>query len=95
MNSTIWLLLVVMAILMWSATSLLYKAGIHGDKEEHTCLKYSVCVGAVFFVIAVIYLVIWDEPYTIWESVVRHWPMTAFGIVYADRQHDFLQWLYF
>ena len=83
MNSTIWLLLVVMAILMWSATSLLYKAGIHGDKEEHTCLKYSVCVGAVFFVIAVIYLVIRDEPYTIWESAVRHRPMTAFGIVYA------------
>ena len=34
-NSTIWLLLVVMAILMWAATSLLYKAGVHGDKEEY------------------------------------------------------------
>ena len=37
----------------------------------------------MFFVIAVIYLVIRDEPYTIWDSAVRHWPMTAFGIVYA------------
>ena len=49
MNSTIWLLLVVMAILMWAATSLLYKAGVHGDKEEYICFKYSVCVGIVFY----------------------------------------------
>ena len=83
MNSPIWLLLVAMAILMWSATSLLYKAGVHGGKEEHICLKYSVCVGIVFFVIALVYLVTRDEPYTIWESAVRHWPMTVFGIVYA------------
>ena len=83
MNSPIWLLLVIMAILMWSATSLLYKAGVHGDKEEHICLKYAVCVGIVFLVIALVYLVIRDEPYTIWESAVRHWPMTVFGIVYA------------
>jgi hypothetical protein len=55
-NSTIWLLLVVMAILMWAATSLLYKAGVHGDSEEHICLKYSVCVGTVFFAIALVYV---------------------------------------
>lgn len=29
MDGTIWLLLVIMAILMWAATSLLYKAGAH------------------------------------------------------------------
>ena len=79
----IWLLLVVGAILMWSATSLLYKAGAHDGKEEHICLKYSVCVGLVFFVIAVIYLIIRDEPFSIFESAVRYWPMTVFGIIYA------------
>lgn len=79
----IWLLLVVGAILVWSATSLLYKAGVHDEKEEHICLKYSVCVGLVFFVIAVIYLIIRDEPFSIFESAVRYWPMTVFGIIYA------------
>ena len=72
-----------MAILMWAATSLLYKAGVHGDKEDYICLKYSVCVGTVFFAIALVYLIIRDEPFTIWESAVKYWPMTLFGIVYA------------
>lgn len=79
----IWLLLVVGAILVWSATSLFYKAGVHDGKEEHICLKYSVCVGLVFFVIAVIYLITRDEPFSIFESAVRYWPMTVFGIIYA------------
>lgn len=79
----IWLLLVVSAILMWSATGLLYKAGVHDGKEDYICLKFSVCVGIVFFVIAVVYLIIREEPFSIFESAVRYWPMTAFGIVYA------------
>lgn len=79
----IWLLLVVAAILMWSATGLLYKAGVHDGKEKHICLKYSVCVGIVFFVIAVVYLIIREEPFSIFESAVRFWPMTLFGIVYV------------
>lgn len=68
---------------MWSATCLLYKAGVHDGKEEHICLKFSVCVGIVFFVIALVYLIIRDEPFSIFESAVRYWPMTVFGIVYA------------
>ena len=83
MENTLWLLFVALAIVMWSACSLLYKAGVHGDGEEHVCLKYSVCIGLVFFVIALVYLVSRDEPFTIWESAVRYWPMTVFGIVYA------------
>ena len=79
----IWLLLVVIAILMWSATSLLYKAGVPKDEEEHICLKYSVCIGIVFFVIALVYLIIREEPFTIFESAVRYWPMTVFGVAYA------------
>ena len=83
MNGIIWLLLISMAIIMWASTSLLYKAGIHDGKEPHLCLKYSVCVGMVFFVIALVYLITRDEPFTIWESAARYWPMTAFGLVYA------------
>ena len=83
----IWLLLVFMAILMWSSTSLLYKVGARyfsgGGTDKNICLEYSVCVGIVFFVIALVYLIIRDEPFTIWESAVRFWPMTAFGILYA------------
>ena len=83
LQNTIWLFFIVMAILLWSATSLLYKAGIHGNKEEHICLKYSVCVGLVFFVIAVLHLIIRNESYSIWESAIRYWPMTLFGPIYA------------
>ena len=83
MDKAIWILPVFMAIIMWSATSLLYKAGIRRDREEHICLKYSVCIGIVFFVIALLYLIIRDEPFSIWESAVRYWPMTLFGLVYA------------
>lgn len=78
-----WLLCVILAIAMWAATSLLYKAGIHGGKEKHLCLKYSVCIGMVFFAIAFTYLITRDEPFTIWESAVRYWPMTVFGVVYV------------
>ena len=78
-----WLLCVMLAIVMWSATSLLYKAGIHGGEEKYLCLKYSVCIGMVFFVIAFTYLVTRDEPFTIWESAVRYWPMTVLGVVYV------------
>ncbi|MBR1659462.1 MAG: EamA family transporter [Oscillospiraceae bacterium] len=86
MTNPVWLLFVLFALLMWAATSLLYKVGaknFEGGKEEHICLKFSVCVGMVFFVIALAYLVMREEPFTIWESAVKYWPMTLFGIAYA------------
>ena len=82
MTGFVWLLLVLAAVFLWSVTSLLYKAGAR-ENEEHICLKFSVCVGMVFFVIAFICLITRDEPFTIWESAVRFWPMTLFGIIYA------------
>jgi len=83
MDSFVWIGCSLMAILLWASTSLLYKAGIPKSRESHTCLKYSVSVGLVFFVIAVIYLAMRDAPFTIWESAVRYWPITVFGVVYA------------
>ena len=83
MQSSIWLMSVILAILLWASTSLLYKAGISGNKEEHICLKYSICVGIVFFVIALLYLIIRNENYSIFESAIRYWPMTLFGPIYA------------
>ncbi len=83
MQSSIWLMSVIMAILLWASTSLLYKAGISGNKEEHICLKYSICVGIVFFVIVLLYLIIRNENYSIFESAIRYWPMTLFGPIYA------------
>ena len=82
MEKTMWLMLVVMTILLWSSTSLLYKAGAKDVKEKFICLKYSVCIGMVFFVIAFAYLIIRDESFSIWESVIRYWPMTLYGIAY-------------
>jgi EamA-like transporter family. len=75
------LVLVAAAILMWAATSLLYKVGV--NEEKHICLKFSVCVGIVFFLLALVCLITREESFTIWESAVRFWPMTLFGIIYA------------
>ena len=84
MNRSIWLLFIVLAVILFASTSLLYKAGANGvEKEKHTCLKYSICVGIVFFVIAFLCLITRKESFTIFESAVRFWPMTIFGIVYA------------
>ena len=83
MDNATWLLFVVLTVIAWSATSLLYKAGVRNENEEHICMKYSICIGFVFFVIALVYLIIRDEPFTIWESAIRYWPMTLFGIAYA------------
>ena len=47
MTNPVWLVFVLMAILLWSTTSLLYKAGARDGNESHICLKYSVCVGMV------------------------------------------------
>ena len=83
MNNVIWLSLVLMAILLWSSSGLLCKVGARDGKEPHICLKYAICAGTVFGVIALVYLMERDEPFTIWESAIRYWPMTVFGIVYA------------
>jgi len=78
-----WLILVLLTILLWSASCLLFKAGFIAGDEKYICLKFSVCVGIVFFVIGIIYLIIRDEPFTIWQSALRFWPVPAFGVVYA------------
>jgi drug/metabolite transporter (DMT)-like permease len=83
MTSPVWLFYVLMTIVLWSATSLLYKAGARGEPEEHICLKFSVSVGMVFFVIAIAFLIMREEPFSIWESAAKFWPMTLFGPIYA------------
>ena len=72
MSNITWVFCTVMAILLWAATCLLYKAGIHKESEKYTCLKYSVSIGLVFFAISFVYLIIRDEPFTILESAVRY-----------------------
>ena len=83
MQNTIWLFYVTMAILLWVASCLLYKVGVYDKNEKYVCLKFSICIGLVFFVIALVHLIIRDEKFSIWESAIRYWPMTLFGIVYA------------
>ena len=83
MSSIIWFLCTIVTLFLWSSACLLYKAGIHKEPEDHTCLKYSASVGIIFFMISLVYLIIRDEPFTIWENALRYWPMTLFGIVYA------------
>ena len=78
----IWFIFTLLTVVLWASTSLLYKAGIHKEKEEYTCLKYSVSIGVIFFVIAVAYLIVRHEPFSIWESAIRFWPVTVFAFVY-------------
>lgn len=79
---SIWIVYIIIVILLWAMTGLIYKAGIHKEEEKHTGLKYSVSVGVVFFAISLFYLITRDEPFTIFESAIRYWPMTVFGIIY-------------
>ena len=79
---SMWFVYIILVILLWGATGLIYKAGIHKEPEDHTDIKYSISVGIVFFMISLIYLITRDEPFSIWESAIRYWPMTLFGIVY-------------
>ena len=44
-----WFIFTLLTVVLWASTSLLYKAGIHKEKEEYTCLKYSVSIGVIFF----------------------------------------------
>lgn len=81
MNIT-WFVCIILVVLLWSLTCLIYKAGIHTEPEKHTDIKFSVSVGIVFFVISLIYMITRDEPFSIFESAIRYWPMTLFGIVY-------------
>ncbi len=83
MDKTIWICCTVMAIVLWSTTSLLYKAGIYRENEKFVCLKYTVSVGVVFFIIALGYFLTRHESFSIWESAIRYWPVTIFGFVYA------------
>ena len=78
----IWFVYITIVVLLWGVTGLIYKAGIHKESEDHTAVKYSISVGIVFFIISFIYLIIRDEPFSIWKSAVTYWPMTVFGIVY-------------
>ncbi|MGN0115827.1 MAG: EamA family transporter [Acutalibacteraceae bacterium] len=77
-----WTVLVFACIILWGITSIFYKKGANKD-DKYIHLKFSVIIGMVFFVIALCYIIIRDEPFSIWESAVRFWPVTAFGIIYA------------
>lgn len=77
-----WTICVFVCIALWGVTSIFYKKGADRN-DPYIHLKFSVITGIVFFVIAVCYLFIREEPYSIWESAARFWPVTAFGILYA------------
>lgn len=69
-------------IMLWGVTSIFYKKGADRN-DPYIHLKFSVITGLVFFVIALCYLFTREEPYSIWESAIRFWPVTLFGILYA------------
>lgn len=77
-----WMVYVLLCITLWGITGIFYKKGADiEDKYIH--LKYSIIVGLIFFIIALGYIIVRDEPFSIWESVIRFWPVTLYGIAYA------------
>ena len=77
-----WIIYVIICIALWGITDVLYKKGARKE-EKYIPLKFSIVIGLICFLIALVYLITRDEPFTIWESAVRFWPVTIFGIVYA------------
>ena len=77
-----WIIYVIICIVLWGITDVLYKKGARKE-EKYIPLKFSIVIGLICFLIALVYLITRDEPFTIWESAVRFWPVTIFGIVYA------------
>lgn len=77
-----WASCLLISILLWSVTSIFYKKGAYKD-DRYIHLKFSVITGLLCFIIALCYIVIREESFSIWESAIRFWPMTLFGIIYA------------
>ncbi|MGN1318620.1 MAG: hypothetical protein ACI4VF_06345 [Lachnospirales bacterium] len=77
-----WILYVLSTIILWGITDIFYKKGANKD-DKYMPFKFSVSIGLIFFIISICYIIIRDEPFSIWESTIRFWPMTIFGIIYA------------
>ena len=77
-----WTFFVFVCVSLWGVTSIFYKKGAD-QNDPYIHLKFSVITGLECFIIALVYLFIREEPYSIWESAARFWPLTAFGILYA------------
>lgn len=76
-----WTIFVLLTVVLWGFTDVLYKKG--ADKNDKLVpFKFSVTIGLIFFLITVVYLVSREKPYSIFESALRFWPMTLFGIAY-------------
>lgn len=89
-----WLICILASIILWAFTSILYKKGANKD-DNLIHYKFSIIVGIIFFLIAVIFLIIRDEEISIIESAIHFWPMTLFGIVYAiGNTYTFKGYLY-
>lgn len=76
-----WALTLIISIVLWSFTSIFYKKG--ADKNDpYVRFRFSIVTGIIFFVIAVVYLIIREESFSIWESMIRFWPITLFSLLY-------------
>ena len=77
-----WTIYVLITVILWGFTDVLYKKG--ADKNDKLMpFKFSITIGLIFLIISVYYLATRNEPFTIFESARRFWPVTLFGIAYA------------
>lgn len=77
-----WIFYLVLAIGLWSVTNIFYKQGAD-ESDKYISLKFSIVTGIIFLLIGIVYLVTREESFTIWESALRFWPITLFGIAYC------------
>lgn len=76
-----WIVWLAAAIALWSVTNIFYKKGAVED-DPYVSFRFSIITGIIFALIAAVYLVTREEDFTIWESMLRFWPVTLFSIVY-------------
>lgn len=77
-----WTIYIIAIILLWGFTDVLYKKG--ADKNDKLKpFKFSITIGLIFFVISIVYIITRNEPFSLFESAVRFWPVTVFGIIYT------------
>lgn len=78
-----WIFFIAFAILFWAFCDIYLKKGVLKIKGKYFNIKCGITTGTVFFILSILFLIIRNESITIWESMIKYYPVTLFGVVYV------------
>lgn len=78
-----WLIFITFAIFFWAFCDIFLKKGVKDIKGKYFNIKCGITTGFVFFILSIVYLLLRNEPISIWESMITYYPVTLFGLVYV------------